>query len=69
MSLAKTIAGTWVADADMDPMTNVYGRKWWAPCIAMGDNIEGTYRGFWPKNEKPQGLHWLFENTPTKEGE
>ncbi len=57
MGIADTIAGEWIADADLHPATNVYGRRFWAK-----GNIEGEFYGTWPTKDglRPDGLFWHF---------
>lgn len=59
MGIAQDIAGKLVADEDMHPMVNIYGRKW----IAGGD-MSGEYRGTWPTRDgmKPPRLFWVFDS-------
>lgn len=57
MGLPESLAGKWVADNEMPPETNIWGRRYWAR-----GNIEGEYKGRWPTPDglKPQGLYWFF---------
>ena len=57
MGIADTIAGEWIADADLHHATNVYGRRFWAK-----GNIEGEFYGTWPTKDglRPDGLFWHF---------
>lgn len=60
MITADQIAGTWVSDHDMHPMTNIWGRTYWFPGPDGG--FMGEYRGYWPTitGEKPGGVFWHF---------
>jgi hypothetical protein len=62
VSYAETIAGTWVRNEDMHPMTNIAGRRFWAR-----GNIEGTFNGYWPTPDgmMPRDLWWHFPSQPT----
>jgi hypothetical protein len=55
-------AGDWVSNKDMHPITNIWGREYWA-----AGNISGTYRGYWPTTNgfAPSNLFWHFP-TPTE---
>ena len=57
MGMAERIAGQWIADEDMHPMTNIAGRRWWA-----AGNLSAFYNGYWatPGGMKPVGLYWHF---------
>jgi len=57
MTIAEKIAGTWVRDCDMDPRTNIAGRRWWAR-----GNREGV--GMAPMDVDRTDLWWHF---PTQE--
>ena len=61
-TIAEQLAGEWVADKDMGPLTNIAGRRFWAR-----GNIEGYYNGYWPTKDglKPDDLWWHF---PTQNG-
>jgi len=63
VTTAEWIAGTWVRDSDLDPATNIYGRRWWA----VG-NREGTYRGpdTMPDDISKADLWWHFPNEAQK---
>ncbi|MEM1149039.1 MAG: hypothetical protein AAGI03_00570 [Pseudomonadota bacterium] len=54
------INGRWVDDIDMHPMTNIEGRRWWAPGEG-GTGIWGEFRGIWSTRYglKPEGLIWF----------
>ena len=60
--LAKEIAGTWVRNEDMHPMTNIAGRRWCSP----SSGLEGEYRGMWPTPDgmRPLDLWWHFPTAP-----
>lgn len=52
----ERMAGKWVADADMNPATNVWGRRFYS------EECEGVFRGDWPTKNglPPRGLWWHF---------
>lgn len=58
--MSEEQAGKWVRNEDMNPLTNVYGRKW--RCAYLDGSIRtGTYYGpdmFPPPN--PRTVEWFF---------
>ena len=61
--LHQIIGGRMVADSDVHPACNVYGRKW------IAGDMHGTFRGEWPTPDglKPPRLFWLFSGYEVKE--
>ena len=60
----KVMGGQWVAEADVHPMTNIAGRRYWAR-----GNIEGHYNGYWPTKDgmRPAELFWWFPSDAQQE--
>jgi hypothetical protein len=68
MNIAEEIAGTWVKNEDMHPITNIAGRRYWAEGVNGREDIEGIFHGTWftHRGERPQGVYWFFPSQVKK---